>query len=127
MFKLFSKKEPKSNWNGRIDSVADVEEYYKEHKNEFEEFEEALTPLRDERSKARFIISQIYARHGINTGDEWYTFDYCLDSEVFTDLCAFNDDELASLRKWTKRYKDIETEMFDLGKKYRNDIFKGDK
>lgn len=126
MFKLFSKKEPKANYNAQIETVADVEAYYKEHKNKFVEFEAALRPLSDEQSKARFIIRQIYARHGIDTGESCFIYDYCLDSEIFTDLCTFNDREIASLLKWTKRYKELETEIMNLGEKYRNEIFKGD-
>lgn len=108
MFKLFNKK------------VADLEEYYKEHKSEFTEFEAALKPLSDEQSKARFIIKEIYKRHGIDSGPDWIVYDNCLDDGVFTDLCVFNDAELASLRKWTQRYKELETEIMNLGEKYRN-------
>jgi hypothetical protein len=120
MFKLFNKKEPKANWLATADDIAGLEDYYKEHKEEFAEFEAALEPLRDEQSKARFIIKRIYARHGIDSGSSWIIYDNCLDEEAFTDLCEFNEDELASLRKWTQRYKELETEIMNLGAKYRN-------
>lgn len=120
MFRLFTKKEPKVNWNVDLDSVEEFEEYYKEHKSEFAEFEAALKPLNDERSKAIFIIKQIYKRHNIDLGSSWFINDNYLDSEVFTDLCEFDDDELASLRKWTQRFKELETEIMNLGEKYRN-------
>lgn len=119
MFNLF-KREPKANWIATADDIADLEEYYKEHKSEFAEFEAALKPLEDEQRKARFIIKQIYKRHDIDSGSSWIIYDNCLDDEVFTDLCVFNDNELASLRKWTQRYKELETEIMNLGEKYRN-------
>lgn len=120
MFNLFNKKEPKDNWIADSESFAGLEDYYKEHKSEFAEFEAALKPLGDEQSKARFIIKRIYERHGIDSGSSWIIYDNCLDEEAFTDLCEFNEDELASLRKWTQRYKELETEIMNLGKKYRN-------
>ena len=113
MFNWFKKKET-------TESVAGLEDYYKEHKDEFAEFEAAMKPLSSEQSKAKFVIKEIYARHGIDTGPSWIIYDNCLDSEAFTDLCTFNDNELASLRKWTQRYKELETEMMNLSKKYRN-------
>lgn len=120
MFKLFNKKEPKANWLATADDVEGLEDYYKEHKEEFAEFEAALEPLSVEQSKARFIIKRIYARHGIDSGPSWIIYDNCLDEETFTELCEFNEDELASLRKWTQRYKELETEMINLVEKYRN-------
>ena len=120
MFKLFNKKESNANYNADLGCVEGLEDYYKEHKEEFAEFEAALKPLSDEQSKARFIIKRIYARHGIDSGPSWVIYDNCLDDEVFTDLHEFSEDELASLRKWTQRYKELETEMMNLGEKYRN-------
>lgn len=122
MFKLFSKKEPKSTWIAAASDVAELEEYYKQHEEKFAEFKAALQPLSDEQSKAKFIIKRIYARHGIDSGPSWIIYDNCLNSEAFTDLCEFNDDELASLRKWTQRYKELETEIMKLGEKYSNDM-----
>lgn len=120
MFKLFNKKQHKTKLLATAESVAGLEDYYEEHKSEFAEFEAALQPLSSEKSKAKFIIKEIYARHGIDTGPSWIIYDNCLDSEAFTDLCTFNDNELASLRKWTQRYKDLETEIIKLGEKFRN-------
>lgn len=120
MFKLFNKKEPKANWIATADDIAGLEEYHKEQESEFAELNAALKPLIDEQSKAIFIIREIYKRHGIITGSSRYIIDYYLDSEVFTDLCLFNEDELAALRKWTQRYKELETEMMKVGEKYRN-------
>lgn len=115
-----TKQSRPNNWDETISSEAELEDYYKEHKSEFAEFEAALQPLTNEQSKARFIIREIYKRHGIDTGESWYIYDHCLNSETFTDLCVFNDNEIASLRKWTQRYKELETEIMNLGEKYRN-------
>lgn len=120
MFNLFNKREPKVNWLATADDVAELEDYFKEHAEEFAEFTEALEPLSAEQSKARFIIKRIYERHGIDSGSSWFIYDNCLDSDVFTDLCEFNEDELASLRKWTQRYKELETEIMKLGEKYHD-------
>lgn len=121
MFKLFNKKEHKANWIATTDSVEGLEEYYKEHENKFAEFEAALKPLSAEQSKAKFIIKEIYKRHDIDSGPSWIIYDNCLDDEAFTDLCVFNDNELASLRKWTQRYKELETEIKNLAQEYKNE------
>ena len=117
MFKLFNKREPKATWIADSESVDGLEDYYKE---QFVEYNAALEPLSAEQSKAKFIIKRIYARHGIDSGPSWTIDDNCLDSDVFTDLCEFNEDELASLRKWTQRYKELETEIISLSEKYRD-------
>lgn len=108
MFNLFKKKANRKR----------VEEYIKTHEKEYAEFEAAMQLLRDERSKAKFVIKQIYAQHNIDTGDSWDIYEYCLDSEAFTDLCIFSDAEIASLLKWTQRYKELDTEMTNLFNKY---------
>lgn len=121
--KFFNSKQSRpANWDETTNSIAELDDYYKEHKLEFAEFEAALQPLINGRSKAKFIIKEIYKRHGIDTGEPWFIYDHYLDSETFTDLCAFNDNEIASLRKWTQRYKELETEIMNLGSKFRNTL-----
>lgn len=126
MFKLFNKKEPKATLIATADSVAGLEDYYKEHKSKLDELEATMKPLRDEQYKAKFVIKQIYAQHSIEI-NKYGVIDNCyLDSDVFTDLCLFNDAELASLRKWTQRYKELETEIMVLIENYTNDSCKGE-
>ena len=100
MFNLFKKKKV----------AKDLAEYLDSHEKERAKYLAAMKPLRDEETKARFVIKQIYAQHGIDAGD-WFIYKYCLDNEVFTDLHVFSEDELASLRKWTQRYKESTTEI----------------
>lgn len=126
MFNLFKKKKTKILVTS--ESVDVTGEYIKDSVRKFAELESALNPLRNERSKAKFIIKQIYAQHNIDTGESWVIYDYCLDSDTFTDLCVFNDSELASLRKWTQRYKELETEIMNLIDNYHSGtLCEGDK
>lgn len=118
MFNLFKKKKTKATWIMTTDAVKQAAASLADYKNEYTKYEAAIKPLRDERSKAKFVIKQIYAQHGIDTGESWEIYDACLDNEAFTDVCVFNDAELAALRKWTQRYKEIETEIIKLGEKY---------
>ena len=117
---MFNFLKKKTSLLATQEAVAGYEDYCKEHERERAEFEASLQPLKDEQSKAKFIIKQIYAQHSIDTGESWFVYDYCLDNEAFTDLCVFNDNELASLRKWTKRYKELETEITNLFEKYKH-------
>ena len=126
MFNLIKKK--KTKFLVSPESVAGIDEYIKDSVRKFAELESALKPLRNEHSKAKFIIKQIYAQHNIDTGKSWEIYDYCLDSDAFTDLCVFNDAELASLRKWTQRYKELETEIQNLIENYHGGtLCEGDK
>ena len=126
MFNLFKKK--KTKFLVTQESVDGIGEYIKDSVHKFAELEAALKPLRIEHSKAKFIIKQIYAQHSIDTCESWEIYDYCLDSDAFTDLCIFSDAELASLRKWTQRYKELETEIQNLIENYHGGtLCEGDK
>ena len=111
MFNLFKKKAKRKS----------VEEYLKAHKKEYDEFAAAMKPLSDEQRKAYFIVKHIYAHHDIDIGEIWNMYAYCLDRETFTDLCIFSDAEIASLLKWTQRYKELDTEIANIVNKYEAD------
>lgn len=109
MFNLFKKKK----------ATITLAEYFNTHEKEFAEYDAAMQSLRDEERKSRFIIEQIYARHGINAdADELTINDYHIDNEVLTDLHIFNEYELATLRKWARRFNEAKTRIDNIITKY---------
>ena len=86
--------------------IKGLEESYKKAERTLEELDEKLKPYKEVRAKCEAIISTLYTRHNIPI-TTWPSIDVALlDFEVIDDLCVFNEQELAVLKKWIPKYKE---------------------
>lgn len=106
---MFGFKKKNETWTARAEDVAGCEEAYKKTEDKVKELDEKLKPFREIKSKGLAVITSLYKRHGIEVKTFWYGIDDAwLDFEVIKDLCIFNDQELASLKKWIPKYKEAQ-------------------
>ena len=102
--------------------IKGLEESYKKAERTLEELDEKLKPYKEVESKGKVIISELYRRHGIKFETAWYDIeDAYLDFEVIDDLCVFNEQELAILKKWIPKYKEACTTELQIMLNFRQE------